>query len=101
VPESLRSSGTYNDRKRGDGVIHTLEFATETSAYDHITERAATAGYSLQHGVGNDMSTPFYIREDSHHYIWHPNGINGAIFRIGFVKRLGVTVAGKGDENNV
>ncbi len=68
--------------------IKSLEFNTEAGAYDYMAERAERKGYSLAYGVDNDMSRPFYLHQNSRSIIWYPDGIQGSIFRIGFISRL-------------
>ena len=68
--------------------IQSLEFYTEAAAHDYMTAASDSKGHTLAYGVGNDMSKPFYTRQNSWAYIWHPDGIRGPIFRIGFTVRL-------------
>tara|TARA_R100001143_G_C3273493_1_gene93298 strand:- start:95 stop:385 length:291 start_codon:yes stop_codon:yes gene_type:complete len=69
-------------------MINTLEFETEAVAHDYMTAHAEVDNNTLASGVGNNTRTPFYQREGSYHYIWHPNGAYGNIIRIGFTKRF-------------
>jgi hypothetical protein len=69
-------------------MIQTLEFETESSAHDYMCGRAEANGKTLASGVGNNTQAPFYLREGSYSYIWHPNGAYGNIIRIGFSKRF-------------
>ena len=68
--------------------IKSLEFNTEAGAHDYMSEHAARKGHRLASGVGNDMSRPFYLRQNSWSYIWYPDGISGAVLRVGFSVRL-------------
>ena len=68
--------------------LDTVNFETEAAAHDHMTERATAKGKRLAYGVGNDMSGPFYLRQNSWSYIWYPDGISGAVLRVGFSVRL-------------
>ena len=67
-------------------MIQTFKFETESSAHDYMCRQADVNGNTLASGVGNNMQTPFYLREGAYSYLWHPNGVRGNIIRIVFSK---------------
>lgn len=57
-------------------------YPTRSMALEFMQQDALGRGHALKSGVGNNMSTPFYVARGCHAESYYPTGISGRLVTV-------------------